>query len=421
VKLLIYGINYRPESVGVGKYTSEMAEWLARRGHQINVVTGPPHYPQWKVAAGYRSSRYVDEDLAGVRVRRCPMWLPQHYSPFKRIVSVVSFAITSFLPLLRAAAKKPDWIMVIEPSFFSVPGAWIASRILRVPLWLHVQDFELSAARSLGLVKGGVLLRIASAIESWFLRRPDRVSTLSEAMIGHLARAGVPERRRILFPNWVDCSIIHPLDTPSAFRAELGIPNDKTVLMYSGSFGRKHGLELLIAVARHLQADDQLHFVLCGEGSEKKRLRDLAHDLSNITWLPLQPKERLNDLLNLADVHLLPQRGSVASVVLPSKLGGMLASGRPVIATAAPGTRLAEIVEQTGIVVPPNDTLALAEAIIKLWVSEDRRRSLGAAARRHAEEHYGEDVILQRLEQVLSGHEFASSSCAPASSSAPQP
>jgi colanic acid biosynthesis glycosyl transferase WcaI len=401
VKILIYGLNYRPEAVGVGKYTAEMAEWLAARGHEVRVITSPPHYPEWQVGAGYSSRRYHAESLAGVSVQRCPMWLPGHYTPLKRIVSVISFALASFVPLLRAALRRPDWLMVIEPSFFSVPGAWIAARLGRIRLWLHVQDFELSAARGLGLIKGGVMLRGAAAVESWFLRRPDRVSTLTESMMGHFARADVPPVRRVLFPNWVDCEQIHPLDRPSEFRRELGIPDGRIVLMYAGSFGRKHGLELLTTVARDLHDHDQLHFVLCGEGAEKKKLRRQAADLDNVTWLPLQPKERLNELLNLADVHLLPQHHSVGSVVLPSKLSGMLASGRPVIASASAGTKLAEIVEQTGVVVPPQDPAALAAAIHSLVADEARRRQLGLEARRYAESHFGKAAILLHFEAQL--------------------
>jgi colanic acid biosynthesis glycosyl transferase WcaI len=401
VNIVIYGLNYRPELVGVAKYTTEMAEWLASRGHQVTVITAPPHYPEWRVGEGYRRSAYRTEQLGNVTVRRCPMWLPRVYSPFKRIVSVVSFALSSFLPIVRAAFSRPDWLIVIEPSFFSVPGAWMAARLARVRLWLHVQDFELGAAASLGMVKGGGMLSVAAAIERWFLRRPDIVSTLSAPMLQRLADAGIPKPRRVLFPNWVDCEEIRPLATPSPYRAELGIAPESFVLLYSGSLGRKHGLEVAIEAARRLQPDRRFQLVFCGEGSERERLRALSKDLSNVIWLPLQPSQRLNDLLNLADVHLLPQQPSISSQVLPSKLIGMLASGRPVITTAMPGTVLADTVAQCGLVVRPNDPDAIGNAIVQLCEDDGLRRRFSASARLFAETHSNHDRILAKFERRL--------------------
>jgi colanic acid biosynthesis glycosyl transferase WcaI len=401
VRLLIYGLNYRPELVGVGKYTAEMAEWLVLRGHEVTVVTAPPHYPEWRIGPGYQGNRYSTEDVAGVRVVRCPIWLPREYSPLKRILSVMAFAFMSFASVLREAGRRPDCLIVIEPSFFCLPGAWIASRLMRIPLWLHVQDFELGAASKLGLVRGHALLRLAAAVERWFLRRPDRVSTLSEPMLRQLARAGVPENRRVLFPNWVDCAEFRPSPQESPFREELGILPGQIVLLYSGSFGRKHGLEVLTQAARLLLPHPEFQFVLCGEGSERKRLRLHAADLPNIRWLPLQPRERLNDLLNSADIHLLPQRASVTSDVLPSKLTGMLASGRPIIATVGENTAIGDVVSDCGVAVPPEDPAALANAVLRLGRDAALRGRLGLAARAYAEMHTNLDQILGRFEAQL--------------------
>ncbi len=314
---------------------------------------------------------------------------------------MLSFALSSFFPVLRACLARPDWLIVVEPSFFSVPGCWLASRLTGVRLWLHVQDFELGAAGGLGLVRGRALLSTAAAIEAWFLRRPDYVSTLSAPMLYRLTTAGVGKEKRVLFPNWVDCEEIRPLPHASPLRAELGIAPEKFVLLYSGSFGRKHGLEVLVEAARRLSVDRRFVFVLCGEGSEHKRLRSQAAELDNMLWLPLQPAQRLNDLLNLADVHLLPQRPSVSSQVLPSKLIGMMASGRPVITTAIPGTPVAEIVAECGAVVRPDDPDALANEIVRLCENPGLLRHLSVAARAYAQTHSNHDRILATFERRL--------------------
>ena len=110
-----------------------------------------------------------------------------------------------------------------------------------------------------------------------------------------------------LFTNWVDTKRIHPIfDSENEFRQRLGIPGDKVVALYSGNMGRKQGLEHVIIAARQLRGHDGIHFVLCGEGEVKDELLAQARDLTNVQFLPLQPVERLNQLLNMADIHLLP-------------------------------------------------------------------------------------------------------------------
>ncbi len=129
MRILIYGLNFAPELTGTGKYTGEMAVWLADRGHQIRVVTAPPYYPQWRVQAGYSSLKYRTESIGGVWVYRCPLWVPRHPSGLKRLVHLKSFAATSLLPMLWLAFRwRPDVILVVEPTGFCIPGAWLAAR-----------------------------------------------------------------------------------------------------------------------------------------------------------------------------------------------------------------------------------------------------------------------------------------------------
>src|SRR5258706_9484719 len=145
--------------------------------------------------------------------------------------------------------------------------------------------------------------------------------------------------------------------------------------------GKKQGLDLLLDAARQLSHRSDLRFVFCGEGPYRQFIFEKCQALSNVTLLLLQPSERVNDLLNLADIHLLPQRADAADLVMPSKLTGMLASGRPVVAGAAAGTELYRAVEGCGIAVPPGDAAAMTGAVLDLTRDPQRRLALGAAAR----------------------------------------
>ncbi len=402
LKILIYGLNYAPELTGIGKYTGEMAAWLAGRGHEVKVVTAPPYYPQWRVQAGYSARCYRREIMDGMSVYRCPLWVPRQLSGPKRLLHLASFAVSS-LPVLwwQAIRRRPDVVLVVEPTSFCIPGAWIASRIGGAAAWLHVQDFELDAAFALGLLRGRQLRRWSLAMERFWMRRFERVSTISERMLERLDAKAVLHERRVLFPNWVDTRAIQPMTEVSPLRPELGIDDATVVALYAGNLGAKQGLEILVQAAERLADRKDLLFVICGDGGERQTLQTQARGLGNIRFLPLQPVERLNALLNLADIHLLPQRGDAEDLVMPSKLTGMLASGRPVIATTQPDTQVGKVVCGCGILVCPGDAAGFAAAIRQLADSPSQRQVLGAQARRYAQTHLDNERILGALEAHL--------------------
>ena len=158
--------------------------------------------------------------------------------------------------------------------------------------------------------------------------------------------------------------------------------------------GHKQGLEYVLKAARHLKKQSTIHFVLCGDGAIRKNLEKDAQDLPNVQFIPLQPLEKLNQLLNIADIHILPQRADAADLVMPSKLSGMLASGKVVITTANPGTQLAEIVGQLGVVVPPQETVILADAILDLSKNPTKMNSLGQKGRSWVVENWSKRKVL---------------------------
>lgn len=406
MRLLICGLNYAPELTGVGKYTAEMAETLAAVGHEVRVVTAYPYYPAWKVEAGFSPWRYEHESIRGVKVWRCPLWVPNRPSGLKRVLHLASFAISSLpLSLWQGASWQPDVVLAIEPTFFCVLGGLLASGLGGAKAWLHIQDFEIDAAFELGILpSSGFTRKLLEALERWLMERFDCISTISDRMVERLKTKGIQPAKCVYFPNWVDTKMIRPLHRNNQLRQELALSPDTFVALYSGSMAEKQGLEILIAVANLLAADyPKILFVLCGQGAAKKRLVELSKDLPNVRFLDLQPAERLNDLLNLANVHLLPQVSNAADLVMPSKLKGMCASGKPVITTASHGTQVAQVVQKCGVVVPPGDVTALAKAVVELATNPEKCTLLGKAAREYAINHWHQEKILGQLEQKLLG------------------
>jgi colanic acid biosynthesis glycosyl transferase WcaI len=395
--VLIVGLNYAPELVGIGPYTAGLAEALAERGAQTSVIAGVPYYPQWQPLHDYAPGEATEN---GVRVRRVRHYIPAQPSGLKRILHLASFALSALPAALRAARRdRPGAVIVIAPALLSVVTGWIAARLAGAKLWVHVQDFEVEAAVETGLIPRR-LAGPALAVEGRILALADVVSTISPQMVARLGGKGVAPGRAIEIRNWADARFVPDPGGARRLRREwsqLG----KIVVLYSGNIARKQGIEILVDAARLLASRDDIGFVICGDGPNRAELRDRARGLDNVRLEGLQPAERMGALLAMADIHVLPQIPGAADLVLPSKLTNMLASGRPVAATALPGTGLYDEVDGCGTLTAPGDAAALAAAIAALADDPKHRAALGEAAARRAQERWSKDAVIDRVAAKL--------------------
>ncbi len=402
MKIVLSSLNFAPELTGIGKYSGEMADGLVERGHEVVVVCAPPYYPQWQLSPGYRAWAWrVERPKRGLTVIRCPLWVPRQPSAIKRLVHLLSFMLSSLPVMLALALWRPTMVFAVAPAFFCAPAAWLTARLSGAKAWLHVQDFELDAAFELGLLKGGVMRRVVSLLERVLLQRFDHVSTISQRMMRQLARKGVAPEHSHLLPNWVNLRQIRRTAGSPALRRQLEVREDQVVFLFSGSMNRKQNLPVLFEAMRLLEPCDDIALVISGDGELRRWVEEAAAGRENIRVMDLQPLDRLNELLNLADVHLLPQVAGAADLVMPSKLSGMLASGRPVIAAASPGTELSRIVNGRGLLVAPESAVEFAAAMRLLADEADTRQRLGAHALVYAETALCLDCLLNRVESSL--------------------
>ena len=387
--LLVIGLNYAPEPVGIGPYTAGMCEALARSGHRVTAVVGKPYYPQWRSDPAYAGG-WLEAEENGVTLVRCPHFVPPDPVGISRFAHLVSFAIMAMVPAVRIALReRPQVVFCVAPALLSVITAILAAWLCRARLWIHIQDFEVETAFATGLMQEKSLHgRVAMWVEGWLLRQGDRVSTISPQMLSKLGEKGIPPERRLELRNWADARFICDPAGARALRAAWGL-GEKVVALYSGNIARKQGIEILIDAARLLQDRPDIAFVICGEGPNRLALEELAQGLANVQFHDLQPAAQMGAMLAMADLHLLPQIAGVADLVLPSKLTNMLASGKPVIATTGIGTGLYSEVDGCGVCVPPGDITALATAITALADNAAQRSILGQAAAKRAAERCG--------------------------------
>lgn len=403
MNIVIYGINYSPELTGIGKYSGEMGEWLQQAGHQVNVITAPPYYPEWRIKEGFSCYRWQQTVEKGVKVTRCPLYVPKKVTALKRMVHLSSFAFSSFFPLLAQVRKKPDLIILVVPTLFCAPGALLLARISGATSVLHIQDYEVDALFGLSMAGPGMLKRFAYACEGYLLRHFGYLSTISSGMLKRATDKGVLEDRLIFFPNWSEIQRFNDVAISQALLRKLGVPGGKKVLLYSGNMGDKQGLEQVIEAAERLKDNPELFFLLVGEGSGKQRLLEQTKrlQLANVAFAPLQPYEDLPVLLASADVHLVIQKRGAADAVLPSKLTNILAVGGNAVITADADTTLGLLcAEYPGIAVciEPESVEALLYGIDQALAMPAKNR----VAQTYASEFLDKERILQRFIQEVS-------------------
>lgn len=394
MRILLVGLNYAPEVVGIGPYTTELAEHFAATGHKVSVLTSFPYYPHWRIDPAYRRKRpFVVETINRVRVVRSPILLPgAGHSTLRRILFDSSSAMTSLMA--SAGIGAVDIVICVSPPLQLGVSAWLIARSRRARLVLHLQDLVPDAALSVGMMGEGRAIRLARRLERFVYSRAELITVISQGFLDNLIAKGVPKEKLRLLPNWVETSKFTTSPDP-AVRATLGAQNGETLVLHAGNMGAKQGLETVVDAAAEL-VNENIVVALVGDGSHRRKLEARATrlGLTNLKFLPLQ-----NDFpatLAAADVLVLAQRGRVIDSVAPSKLLSYMASGKPVVAAVSARSEAGRVVQmaECGIVVPPDEPGALADALLKLHRHKGAQAGLGASGRRFAAKHYARSQVL---------------------------
>ena len=404
MKILICGINYAPEITGIGKYTGEMCNWLVENGHTVEVITAMPYYPQWEISKNYQGKWWHKEYINGVKVYRCPLYVPKKISSAKRIIHEFSFVLST-LPIWikKLFSKKYDVVVSVSPPFHLGALPLLYSKLRRTKMVTHIQDLQVDVAKELKMINNKRLLNAMFSVEKLILKKSSAVSSISHGMLLRIREKGIAQSNCIMFPNWVDANAIRPLKKEQSLRASYGISQTDKVVLYSGNLGEKQGLENIIEAAQRFRNDDSVKFVIVGSGGGEMKLKEMVKEsgLDNVRFFPLVSYDRLPNLLAMADIHLVLQKGNASDLVMPSKLTSILASGGCPLVTAHSDSTLYKVIKEynMGLLVEPDNAMALTDGI--RYALQNDLEGYRTNARYYAANHLSKDVILRNWETSL--------------------
>lgn len=402
-KILVIGINCLPDLTGIGKYTGEMLSWLVEQGHEVTMITAAPYYPQWKVQAPYSGNWYRKELLyeGHLTIYRCPLYIPKNPSGLKRLMHEASFFLSAFFVVLRLLfTGGADVVLCIAPPFHLGFLGLMYRFFKKAKVCYHIQDLQIDAAKELKILKSDWIFSLLFGMERFILNNVDLVSTISLGMKRKVMLKF--NKSVVLFPNWVDTESNFPLHDDT-LKSRWGFNTEDKIVLYSGSIGEKQGLENILIIADRFKEREHIKFVICGTGPFKERLIERAFNmgLKNVIFMPLQEKKVFNEFLNLADIHLVLQKGDAGDLVMPSKLTAILAVGGLVLVTADPGTSLYDVIDEhnSGILVEPESLDALYLGIQNGLLSDSV--TIKTNARNYAEKYLSKNHIMKDFQSDL--------------------
>jgi len=392
---------YMPDGGPSAPLYGMLCEELAQRGHQVSVIAAVPHYLSGTVPSQFRGKWIQPSYEHGVRVIRIRVPSVQRTDLKKRAVQFIGFQLGAMLAGLR---QDYDVLLISNPAL----EVWLPFILLSVlrckPAVFSVHDVYPDVGVSLGIFRSKLIVSVVGYLERFCLDRSSKVRILSESFIKPLRSLGVTDDKMELVYDWVDTDLIKPLPKDNNFAREHQLVNHFVVL-YAGNIGLSQGLEQVLAVAELLQDQEEIKFVLVGDGAGRAPLMTEASrlNLGNVRFLPFQPRNRLPEVLATADVSLVTLKKGVGAASLPSKSFSILASGRPILASVDEGSDTWNLVKrsQAGICVPPEDPGAIARAILELKNDERLRNNFGKKGRDYALQYHSPQAAAVKFEQLL--------------------
>ena len=398
MRILILNQYFHPDVSATSQLLTELCEDLATH-HDVFVVTGRPSYDPGDHAG---SSGLVSRERHG-RVKVARVWSTAFHrsNMLGRLTNYATYLASSVAGAI--AVHKPDVVVALtDPPPIGQIGSWVAS-LRRVPFVVVVKDIFPEVPVQLSMIRNPLLIRILRRFTRELLRSADRVVSIGPMMDRRLREMGVPDDRIAQIPDWADGAAVRPLSAPSPMREAQGW-QDRFVVMHSGNVGLSQDLDVLLDAAEVLRDERDIVIAIVGEGASKAGLEERAarEGLTNVVFLPYQEKASLSESLGAADLHLVMLRDGLAGYIVPSKVYGILAAGKPYVTAVEAGAEPQTIADEfeCGIRVEPGDADGLAKAIL-IMRHESDLPAMGARARAALEQRYDRRRSSQAYRKLL--------------------
>lgn len=391
---------YRPDHSATAQILTDVAESLAARGHEVRVITSRQRIDA--PAASLPTHEILDR-VSVLRVRT-PFFGRHHL--LGRLIDYLGFYIGAAWRVLRDARPGDVVVAKTDPPLL---GVWLAPvvrlRGARSVNWL--QDVYPEVAQQLDFMpRAAPLWRLLMRLRDWSLARAAGNVVIGRAMRELLMRRGLAGAQLTHIPNFSARLPYHPApESDNPLRRQLGIAVDDVLIAYSGNLGRAHPVDGWLEAARLLRDDARLHFLCIGDGAGRPPLEAAVaeHGLRRWHFLPYQPRERLGESLGAADMHLVMLDPRLEGLILPSKLYGVLACGRPCLYLGDPASEIPELLTrlQCGDAANPSDGRAVAR-IIRGWADDPMLRvRMGGRARRGFETEFTRERVAEDWDRFL--------------------
>jgi colanic acid biosynthesis glycosyl transferase WcaI len=400
MKITLIGINFYPEDTAIGLYSTQMAEYLSKENY-IDVITGFPYYPQWKIWDSYSDKpKRLTEQKDTITIYRYKQYTPNNPTFKNRVIHLLDFTFGSLRNIFKI--KQCDLVICVVPFTTSILLGISLAKLRGAKVWVHIQDFEFDAAVESGVAgeQKGLKAKVFNGLfwlEKKLLDKADIVSTISYAMLEKLkTKTDTPT---YFFPNWVDEDFIDPKKSK---RHEL-MQSEKFKILYSGNIGAKQDWEFFMRVAEHFKDAENVEFVVVGAGAKKEWLVERTAGYANVSHHMPVEYATLPDLLCSADLHVLFQKNDVVDTVMPSKLLGMMASAVPSVVTGSLKSEVAKVFEASdgGYFFDSDAFEEVVDSIKKLTQNHDISVQMGYNSRKYIVDNFSSKKVLNNFQDKV--------------------
>jgi colanic acid biosynthesis glycosyl transferase WcaI len=401
MKILFLTENFPPETNAAATRVYERAIYWIKSGHEVTVVTCAPNFPQGVLYENYQNSWYQTTDLSGIRIVRVKTYMSANRGVIRRSLDFLSFGFMAFVAGIFQ--PRPDIISATSPQFFAAIAGWAIAACRRLPFVFELGDLWPTSIAAVGAMKKGFLLNLVEKFELFLYRRSTRIATLTNAFKNNLISRGIDGAKIDVVLNGVDLPRYAPQMRDQIFAEEWQLQN-KFVIGYVGTHGMAHGLSNVLDAAEKLRENHNIRFLLAGAGAERDILLEDARQrgLSNVVFMPTQPKQKMPAVWSLCNVALVHLKDNVVfGEVIPSKIFEAMAMGLPIL-LAIPDGEARKIIDRhaAGVWVPPGDAQALAGAVQRLSSDTELCAQLAANSLATAP-HYSRTVQAEKMVTVF--------------------